>query len=177
MAVVHRIYAQALLEAAKDREVLPRVREEFGDFMAAVVESRELRNLLRNPQIDPRAKRDALVAVLGEADETFRNFIRLLAEKNRIAELEDIYEEWQRVLAREDRILELDLVTAIELSDEEAADIVKQIEEAAGRRVEATRSVDPSLIGGLVLQAGSLRVDASVRGRLNTLRQELVTRS
>jgi F-type H+-transporting ATPase subunit delta len=177
MAVVHRIYGQALLEAAKERDVLPRVREEFADFMAAVAESRELRNLLRNPQIDPRAKRDTLVAVLGEADETFRNFIRLLAEKNRIGELEEVYEEWQRLLAREDRILELDLVTAIELSEEEAAGIVEQIEGAAGRKVEASRSVDPSLIGGVVLQAGSLRVDASVRGRLNKLRQELITRS
>jgi len=47
----------------------------------------------------------------------------------------------------------------------------------SGRRVEATRSVDPGLIGGLVLAAGSFRVDASVRGRLNSLRQELVARS
>jgi F-type H+-transporting ATPase subunit delta len=51
---------------------------------------------------------------------------------------------------------------------------VRQIEEATGRSVEATRRVDPSLIGGLVLQADSLRVDASVRGRLNRLREELV---
>ena len=52
--------------------------------------------------------------------------------------------------------------------------IVAQIEKAAGRKVEATRSVDPDLVGGIVLQAGSFRVDASVRGRLERLRQELV---
>jgi F-type H+-transporting ATPase subunit delta len=54
---------------------------------------------------------------------------------------------------------------------------VKQIEKATGRTVEATRRVDPSLIGGLVLQADSLRVDASVRGRIERLRHELVRRS
>jgi F-type H+-transporting ATPase subunit delta len=177
VAVAHRIYAEALLGAAKDRGSVARVREEFDDFMAAFAQSRELRNLMLNPQIDPRAKRDALTDVLGEADASFRSFIRLLADKNRIAELEAVYAEWQELLAREDRIVKLELTTAIELSDEEAAAIVRQIEEAAGRRVEAERSVDPSLIGGLVLQAGSLRVDASVRGRLNQLRQELVTRS
>jgi F-type H+-transporting ATPase subunit delta len=52
---------------------------------------------------------------------------------------------------------------------------VKQIEDASGHQVEATRKVDPKLIGGLVLQAGSLRLDASVRGRLERLRQELAT--
>jgi F-type H+-transporting ATPase subunit delta len=53
---------------------------------------------------------------------------------------------------------------------------VSKIEQASGRTVEATRSVDPDLIGGMILQAGSLRVDASVRGRLERLRRELVTR-
>ena len=69
------------------------------------------------------------------------------------------------------------LTTAYELSDEEAASIVKKIEAASGRSVEATRKVDSALIGGIVLQAGSLRVDASVKGRIDRLRHELVTRS
>jgi F-type H+-transporting ATPase subunit delta len=63
----------------------------------------------------------------------------------------------------------------VELSEAEADRVVKQIEEASGRRVVAERTVDPSLIGGLVVQAGSLRLDASVRGRLEQLREELIT--
>ena len=59
-------------------------------------------------------------------------------------------------------MIALELTTAIELSDQEAEAIVKQIEDATGRKVEATRSVDPDLIGGLVVQAGSLRLDGSV---------------
>ncbi len=80
---------------------------------------------------------------LGDADELVRNFLRLAAEKGRIGELEEVHEELERLLAREERVLELELTTAVELSDEEAAEIVKQIEEASGRRVVATRSVDP----------------------------------
>jgi F-type H+-transporting ATPase subunit delta len=74
-------------------------------------------------------------------------------------------------------VLKVDLVTAHDLSDAEAAEIIATIEQASGRRVEATRSVDPSLIGGIVLQAGSFRADASVRGRLDSLRHELATRT
>ena len=64
-----------------------------------------------------------------------------------------------------------------ELTDEEATSILGQIEKASGRSVEATRKVDPALIGGIVLQAGSLRVDASVRGRIEGLRRDLVRES
>ena len=122
-------------------------------------------------------KRDALADVLGDADELVRNFLLLVAEKGRIAEVADIQRELERLIAREARVLELDLTTAVELSDEDAAHVVRQIEEASGRRVEATRRVDPSIIGGIVVQAGSRRLDASVRGRLDQLRQELTARS
>ena len=73
--------------------------------------------------------------------------------------------------------LKVELTTAYELDDKEAEAIVAKIEKSSGRTVEATRSVDPHLIGGMILQAGSLRVDASVRGRLDRLRTELVTRT
>jgi F-type H+-transporting ATPase subunit delta len=177
VAVAQRIYAEALLQAAGEKGRLAEVREQLADFVSAVEESDELRGLLRNPQIEPHVKRDALEAALGEADELVRNFLLLVAEKGRIAEIEEIHREFERLIAREARVLELELTTAVELSEEEAAKVVRQIEEASGRRVEASRRVDPSIIGGLVVQAGSQRLDASVRGRLDQLRQELTARS
>jgi F-type H+-transporting ATPase subunit delta len=174
MAVAHRIYAEALLQAAKEKNRLDHVREEFGAFAAALEESEELAELLRNPQIEPDTKRAALEAAFGGADDVFLNFLRLVAEKNRIGELHEIHAEWEGLLAAEERVVAVELTTAIELTDEELAEIVRKIEAAAGRRVEATRHVDPDLIGGLVLQAGSLRVDGSVRGRLDSLRAELL---
>jgi len=153
------------------------VREELGDFVAAVEEVPELRELLRNPQVDPRARADALDDVLGGADELVRNFLRLLSAKGRTGQIEEIHRELERLAAADERRLEVELTTARELSGAEERRILKQIEQASGRKVEATRSVDPDLIGGVVLQAGSLRVDASVRGRLERLRHELVTRS
>jgi F-type H+-transporting ATPase subunit delta len=113
--------------------------------------------------------------LLGGADELVRNFLRLTADKGRIGEIEEIARAFERLVAAEERRLDVELTTAFELSDEEAGQIIRQIEEASGRRVDATRQVDPALIGGLVLQAGSLRLDASVRGRLERLRRELVS--
>src|SRR6266513_2965548 len=148
MAVAHRMYARALFEAARDEGRLDPVREELGDFVEAQRQVPELRGLLRNPQLDHRAKAAALEELLGGDEELVRNFLLLLAEKNRAGEIDEIAREFERLVAQEQGILE----------------------------VEATHSVDPDLIGGIVLQAGSLRLDASVRGRLNRLRQELTTR-
>jgi len=177
MAVAQRIYAKALFDAAKEAGRLARVREELADFTAAVEAVPELRELLRNPQLDPRAKSAALEAILGDADELMRNFMLLTAEKGRAGQIEEIQREFERLAAAEERRLEVELTTAVDLDGDEERRIVEQIERATGRSVEATRTVDPDLIGGVVLQAGSLRVDASVRGRLERLRQELVTRS
>ena len=176
MAVVQRVYAEALLEASRDKDSIAQVREEFDAFAAALAESADLRGFLRNPQVETETKLSALDDLLAGADKTFLNFVHLLAEKGRIAEAEAVHEEFGRLLAREEHVLELELTTAVELSDKEAAKVVKQIEEASGRSVVATRTVDPDIIGGIVVQAGSRRADASVRGRLDQLREELINR-
>ena len=170
------MYARALFDAAKEQGRIGPVREELSDFAQATRDVPELGALLRDPQLDPRATGKALDEVLGDADEFVRNFVLLLVEKGRAAQLDEIEREFEALVATEERRLEVELTTAVELSDDEARDIVHQIEQAAGRTVEATRSVDPALIGGIVLLAGTLRVDASVRGRLERLRHDLVTR-
>jgi F-type H+-transporting ATPase subunit delta len=173
VAVAHRIYADALFQAALEQDRLDQVREDFGDFVAAVESVPELQALLTNPEIDRGQRRAALEAILEGADELVRNIVLLTAEKGRAAEIDEIHREFERLVAQRERRLEVELTTAVELSDEEAKTILAQIEQAAGRTVEATRSVDPDLVGGFVLQAGTFRVDASVRGRLERLRHEL----
>ena len=177
MAVSHRMYARSLFQAARDAGRLEVVHEQLSDFAAAIGDVPELRQMLENPELDPREKAGVLGEILGDADELVRNFVLLVSEKGRAGEIEAIYAELDTLVAAENRRLTVDLTTAYELSDDEAASIVEKIEQTSGRTVEATRSVDPGLIGGIVLQVGSHRLDASVRGRLARLRQELVTRS
>jgi F-type H+-transporting ATPase subunit delta len=150
------------------------VSEELADFAAAVRDVPELRTALRNPQLEPRTKIAVLDELVGGSDDLLRNFLRLTAEKGRIGQIEEIAREFDRLMAREERRLDVELTTARELSDTEARELLQQIEQASGHKIEATRRVDPNLIGGFVLQAGSMRVDASVRGRLEGLRTELV---
>jgi F-type H+-transporting ATPase subunit delta len=135
----------------------------------------ELSEVLVNPEIDSRVKGEVLEQILGKADELIRNFVRLLVEKGRAGEIAAIATEFEALVAAEEQVLDVELTTAQELSDAAFKSIVSDIEKKSGRKVQAARSVDPDLIGGIVLQAGSMRLDASVRGRLDRLRQELAT--
>ncbi len=166
-----------MFAAAKEQGRVARVREDLGDFVEVTRQVPELHEILRNPQLDRRAKAAAADVVLDDSDPLVRNLLRLLVEKGRAAEVDEVAAEFERLAAVEEGQLSVELTTAFELTDDEARTIVEQIERASGRKVEASRLVDPGLIGGIVLQAGERRVDASLRGRLERLGRELATRA
>jgi F-type H+-transporting ATPase subunit delta len=176
VSVADRVYAKALYDAAVERGKVKDVQAELATVASAMAELPQLRSVIGNPQLDAGSKAAVLEAAVGEPDELVSNFLRLLAEKGRAGSIEGIHAELERMIARAEGQLSVTLTTAYELSDQEAKDIVQRIERASGRSVEAVRKVEPALIGGIVLQAGSLRADASVRGRLDRMKQELKTR-
>jgi F-type H+-transporting ATPase subunit delta len=176
VSVADRVYARALYDAAVERGKVKDVQEQLASVAEAIAEMPQLRSVIGNPQVDAGSKAAVLEAAAGESDELVANFLRLVAEKGRAGSIEAIRSELDEMIARAEGQLTVTLTTAYELSDEEAKDIVGRIEQASGRKVDAVRKVDPALIGGIVLQAGSLRADASVRGRLDRLALELGSR-
>jgi F-type H+-transporting ATPase subunit delta len=168
---------QAIDAAPEGQQRVSVARDELAQLATALEESPELGAFLANPQLDPGSKGAVLAEISEGADPLVRNFLQLIAAKGRAGQLGAIAEEFDAIVDRAEGRIAVELTTAYALGDEEAAEIVRRIEAASGRTVEATRSVDPTLIGGIVLRAGSLRVDASVRGRLERLRRDLVTRT
>ena len=149
------------------------MRDELRSFVETVEQVPALRELLLNPRIESGPRADALAAILGDADELVRNFVLLVSDQGRAGELDGMLAEFDALVAAEEGVLDVELTTAVELSDDEGQKLLSQIEQVSGRRLRATRRVDPNLIGGFVLRAGSHRADASVRGRLDRLRREL----
>ena len=176
MSVADRVYARALYDAALERGNVGEVQEQVATVAEAMAEVPQLRSVIGNPQVDAGSKAAVLEAAAGEPDELVANFLKLVAEKGRAGSIESIRAELDRIIAQAEGQLNVTLTTAYELSDAEAKDIVARIEKASGRKVEAMRRVDPDLIGGIVLEAGSLRADASVRGRLDRLALDLNAR-
>ena len=151
------------------------MHSQLRELRDAIDGAEDLGALLENPEVDTLVKSRVLAQVADGFDELVVNFVRLVAEKGRASELGEITDELDSLVAAEEQILDVELTTAHELSDEEFGRILGRIEQQSGRKVQATRQVDPDLIGGIVLQAGSMRLDASVRGRLERLRHELAT--
>jgi F-type H+-transporting ATPase subunit delta len=169
------MYARALFEAAQEQGLLEQVASDLAALAGALHDVPELRSFLRNPEVEPAGKAELLDEIAAGADELVRNFLRMVAEKGRAGEIAEMNEEFEALVARAQNRLAVELTTAYELSNEEAETILEAIEKASGRKVEATRTVDPELIGGIVLKVGSFLADGSVRGRLERLRRELST--
>jgi ATP synthase F1 delta subunit len=167
------MYARALFGAARDDGKLEQVGADLAALAQALEDVPELLAFLRNPEVEPAGKTEVLEEITAGADDLVRNFVRVVSAKGRAGEIGEMNEEFEALLAQEQNRLAVELTTAYELSDDDAASIVAAIEKASGRKVEATRSVDPELIGGIVLKVGSFLADGSVRGRLERLRREL----
>src|SRR3712207_4129908 len=118
------MYARALFDAAQQNGKVAAARDELADFITALRDVREPRALVENPELDSQLKRAALGDLLADADELVRNFVLLTVEKGRAGELEEIADELEELVAAEEGRLTVELTTAVELDDQEAAAIV-----------------------------------------------------
>jgi F-type H+-transporting ATPase subunit delta len=145
--------------------------------VTALDEVPELDRVLADREVETSVKVGLLEQVLARSNVLVRNLAALLAEKGRAGEIREVAEEFTALLGTEQRVLSVEVTTAHELSDADFERILADIERKSGQKVTASRSVEPDLIGGIVLQAGSLRLDASVRGQFDRLRRELRARA
>jgi F-type H+-transporting ATPase subunit delta len=170
-------YAEALFEAARERDELEEVLEEFEDFEAALEESEELRLFFYGGQIPEREKRRAIDALTEGMSLTTRNFLKVLSDNGREEILEEILVRYEELVKEHLGRVEVEVTTAVELSEDEL-DLMKERlgNSLEGREVILQTSVDPNILGGAVFRFGGRRVDSSVRGRLEGLREEMLER-
>lgn len=166
-------YAEALYEAASDADAVTAVSADVAGFAEALEASDELSSVLANPEIETRSKKRAVGALTEGANPLVQNFLQVLLDRGRIHEFGDIARAFSDRVARAQDRLEVEAVTAVPLPDDLRARIVTRIEEKTGSSVDLTESVDPEIVGGLVLRVGSSIVDGSVRHRIDELREAL----
>jgi F-type H+-transporting ATPase subunit delta len=173
MEEIASVYARSLFEVAKEQDKLDVVREQLGQIADAVEGDRELQVFFFSPYFSTEEKKDGLAKVLDGADPAILNFLELLVEKHRMPALFRIRGAYEVLWEHENKLLPVEITSAIELDDEIAQRIGDQIGEQTGQRVELTKTVDPEIIGGLVLRVGNSILDASIRNRLDNLRKNV----
>jgi F-type H+-transporting ATPase subunit delta len=138
--------------------------------------SRELREVLMNPSIANEQKLKVLDAIAGRIGmfPQVRNFLAVIMDHQRLAELDEILTEYHAVADDQSGLTEAEVTSARPLNDEDRAELEAQVAKLAGGRVRTTYFQDPSLLGGAVVNIGSTVYDGSIRTQLQQLKQKLV---
>ena len=173
MEEIAEVYARSLFEVAREGDKLDDVREQLQQMSEAVSESRDLQVFFFSPYFSTEEKVQGLDKILEGADDITRNFLALLVEKHRMPALFRIRQRYEALWQDENKVLPVQITSAVELSDDTVSSIGDRIGERTGRKVELRSTVDPDILGGLVLQVGNSVLDASIRNRLENLRKHV----
>ncbi len=173
MEEIAEVYSRSLFEVASEHDVLDRVRDELGEFADALDESRDLQIFFFSPYFSSQEKKEGIEQAVTEADEHFVHFLELLAERHRLPAIFRIRREYDRMWSEENKLVAVSVTTAVKLDQQIVEDIGKRIEQQTGKRIELSSTVDPGIVGGLVLQVGNMVMDASLKARLERLRKQV----
>lgn len=168
-----RRYAEAAFSLAKDEDALDRWADELA--LAAETASRpELARVIGNPAVPLQSRREIIRRVLGPSvSPQVVKLVLLLSERGRMDSLPAVSAEYRRLLHLERGIVDARVTSAAPMDPADLEALRTKVEGMTGRRVEITTAVDAALIGGLTVRVGDTLIDASVRGRLERLRERL----
>ena len=170
-----RRYAEAAFEVATRDGTLERWRTDL-DLAASLAGDQRSLDVLANPAIPIERRGKALDDLLGDrVSGQTANLIRLLLRRGRIEDLPRVAAEYRRLDDARQGITHATATSASELTQDEIRELTARLEQSTGGRIALDVEVDPSLLGGLVVRVGDRLIDGSVRGRLERLRNQLIS--
>jgi F-type H+-transporting ATPase subunit delta len=173
MEEIAEVYGRSLFEVAQEHDNLDLIRDQLGQFADALHDSRDLAIFFFSPYFSTQEKIDGLDRAVEGADPTLTNFLKLLIEKHRMPAIFRIRRVYDELWERENKVLPVQIRTATTLDEDIVREIGDKIAQGTGQKIELTASVDPDLLGGIVLRVGNSILDASIRNRLETLRKHV----
>jgi ATP synthase F1 delta subunit len=173
MEEIAQVYARSLFEVAKEQGKLDEVREQLGQFADALEGNHELQVFFFSPYFSTEEKIEALRNAVDGADEIVLNFLALLLEKHRMPLIFRVRKDFDELWAKEHKLLNVEVTSAIELDPSVVEQIGERVAEQTDRKVELKSTVDPDILGGIVLRVGNSILDASIRNRLDQLRRQV----
>lgn len=169
-----RRYAEAAFQLATRDDAIDAYGEGL-DLAASVLGQQQVLDVLRNPARPLRQRTDVVDRFLAKrVPEAVLKLVGLLVERGRIDRLPAVAAEYRRLLNRERGVVEAVATSAAPLTKDETAALEKKVAAMTGKTVDLRVVVDDALIGGLTVRVGDTLYDASVRGRLERLRERLV---
>ena len=164
-------YASALFDLARDERQIDAVGSSLEALAQALVDSKDFAELASSPLVsrDEAGKAFAAIAPQIGLDPITANFLGVLARNGRKGELRNVIRAFRRLAAEHRGEVTADVTTARPLNDDQLAALKSQLRTRAGRDVAIDATVDPGILGGIVVKLGSQQIDASIRTKLNRL--------
>lgn len=170
LTTIARPYARAAFEAASAEDGGLARWSEMLQLAAAIASDPAMQDVLAGPALDSQHKAGLFLELCGDQlSPEGSNFIRLLAENNRLAVLPDIAAVFEELRAEAEQTVEAELVSAFEVSDAQRDQIAAALSKRLGREVVLNCTVDDSLLGGAIIRTGDLVIDGSAQGKLAKL--------
>lgn len=166
-----RTYARALLSAAGTDAV--RIADELDAFSAVAVEAPVEWAALTAPGIPAAARKGTIDRFLKDAHQLVRNVLKLLVDNGRLDEAPELALDYRALVKQQEHQLDVHVTSAVALSDALRTKLEQRLSTSTGQQVKLHASVDPEIIGGLVIRHGDTLIDTSLRGRLDTMRLAL----
>ncbi|MBF5045907.1 ATP synthase F1 subunit delta [Aggregicoccus sp. 17bor-14] len=176
---ISRRYARALLSVASEANRVDAVAQQLSALAGVLEKSPELTDVLQNPAYSrPQRERvvEALLGMVGGAEPTLANALRLLNDRNRLTFLPDIARVYRDMADAKAGRVRGQVVTATRLPDEVIARMQQQLTQLTRMDVVLSARVDPAVIGGVSAQVGGTLYDGTLRTQLEDLRRELKQR-
>ena len=164
-------YASALYELASENKAVSTVEADLDQLGQSIVASSDLASLIRNPRLT-RAGAQAAMTGLGthlKLSPLTQKFLGVLAHNRRLSALPQIVTAFAGIAAAARGELNATVTSAHPLSADQVSAIAAKLKAREGKDVKLTATVDPEILGGLVVRIGSTQIDSSIRTRLNTL--------
>ena len=171
MAGVAGRYASALLETANGQGQLAAIEADIDTVQGALAESDDLRRMVRSPVFSAEDQAKALDALLGRigVNPLTLNFFKVLARNRRLFAAEDIIRAFKALAAEARGEVQAEVTSAVALNDSQLDALKEQLKNSVGKDVQLEATVDPSLLGGLIVKIGSRMIDSSLKTKLATL--------
>lgn len=168
-------YATALFELAENAGAVDAVKADLDGLSALLAESPDLARLVKSPVFTAEEQLKAMSAVLGQAGITglAANFVKLVAQNRRLFALPKMISEFSALVAARRGETSAEVTVAAPLSDDHYAALKAALAAQTGKDVHLDVTVDPSILGGLVVKLGSRMVDASLKTKLNSIRHAM----
>jgi F-type H+-transporting ATPase subunit delta len=170
---IAQVYARSLFEVAEEAGKIDDVREQLGEIADALAGDRDLQVFFFSPYFSSQEKTEGLEKAVTGAEPIFLNFLKLLIEKHRMPALLRIRRVYDSLWEDYNKLLPVQITSAVELDQKIVTHIGDQISEQTGRKVELSATVEPEILGGIVVRVGNQVLDASIRRRLELLRKQI----